>query len=167
MTTLTISSVLLVISFLGVAIGRMGELPESISAMVYDIPKRYQWTWSAWLVAVSALLFVPLTGACGGLGWLTEVCLLGTALMPLVKPDTRKWHYVLAHAAGVLSQVCVAVTCIDCLSVWMAFVFVMLSVYVQPDGKLAKAVEHKGAFVAEVIATVGVDLSLIIRAAMT
>lgn len=162
MNTLVILSLLLTASLVGVAIWRHKELPESISALVYDLPKKRQWVWSAWLVAVSALLFVPLTDACGGLGWLTEACLMGAALTPLVKQDTRKWHYVFGIAAGILSQVCVAVTCIDCLSVWMAFVFVMLSVYVQPDGKLAKAVEHKGAFVAEVIATVGVDLSLLI-----
>ena len=162
MVTMLTLSFLLVASFLGAAIWRAKSLPESISALVYDLPKKRQWVWSAWLVMVSALLFVPLTDACGGLGWATEVCLMGTALTPLVKPDARKWHYVLAYTVGILSQVCVAVTCIDCLSVWMAFVFVMLSVYVQPDGKLAKAVEHKEAFVAEFVATVGVDLSLII-----
>lgn len=162
MVTMLTLSFLLVVSFVGVAIWRAKSLPESISALVYDLPKNRLWVWSAWLVMVSALLFVPLTDACGGLGWVTEVCLMGAALTPLVKSDTRKWHYCFGIAAGVLSQVCVAVTCIDCLSVWMAFVFVMLSVYVQPDGKLAKAVEHKGTFVAEFVATVGVDLSLII-----
>lgn len=137
------------------------ELPESISATVYELPKAGQWMWTAWLAAVSALLFYPLVENAGGLGWLTEVCLFGTALTPLIKADTKKWHYAFAIAAGVLSQVCVAFICADWLFAWAAFVFVMGSVYVQPEGWLAKAVEHKGVFVAEVIYTVSLMGSMI------
>jgi len=163
MTAMIVCSFLLTASFVGVAIWKAKSLPESISALVYDLPKKRQWVWSAWLVAVSALLFVPLTDVCGGLGWLTEVALMGAALTPLVKHETRKWHKWLGIATGVLSQICVVMLCPDWLFAWSAFVFVMGSVYVQPEGNLAKAVIHKGVFVAEVVCTVSLMGSMIQR----
>ena len=151
MKILIIVSALLVIAYVGIAIWRKKELPESISATVYELPKAGQWLWSAWLAAVSALLFYPLVENVGGLGWLTVVCLFGTALTPLVKADTKKWHYAFAIAAGVLSQVCVAFICADWLFAWSIFIFLMGSVYVQPEGSIAKAVTHKGVFVATMV----------------
>ena len=142
------------VSYLGITILRDKELPESISALVYDLPKGRQWIWSAWLVTVGLLLFAPLTERCGWMGWLTEVCLLGSALTPLVNPDTRVWHKWLGIATGVLSQICVVTLCPDWLFAWAIFAFIMGSVYVQPEGRLAKAAEHKGVFVAEVVCTV-------------
>lgn len=154
MTVMTILSLLLVVSYLGITIWRHRELPETISDMVYWHPKKEQWVWSAWLVTVGLLLFAPLTERCGWMGWLTEVCLLGSALTPLMNPDTRVWHKWLGIATGILSQICVVMLCPDWLFAWAAFVFVMGSVYVQPEGNLAKAVIHKGVFVAEVVCTV-------------
>lgn len=123
MTILTISSFLLTILALGVAIGRMGELPESISAMVYDIPKRYQWTWSAWLLLVGGLTMIPMTDVLAekGLelfGFLTMAPLCFVAVMPLTNKDTVRTHYVLSILAVVMSQVCVAIVNPWCLALW-------------------------------------------------
>ena len=52
-------------------------------------------------------------------------------------------------------------TCPDWLFAWAVFVFVMGSVYVQPEGNLAKVVMHKGVVVAEVICTVRLMGSMI------
>lgn len=161
MRILVILSAVLVIAYVGIAIWKKKELPESISATVYELPKAGQWLWSAWLAAVTILLFYPLTDAVGGLGWLTVVCLLGAALTPLINADTKKWHYAFAIASGVLSQVCVLFICADWLFAWSIFIFLMGSVYVQPEGEIAKAVTHKGVFVAEVVCTVSLMGSMI------
>lgn len=161
-TSLAIA-LLLVVFYLGITIWRKKELPESISALVYDLPKKRQWVWSAWFAIVCALLFIPIVERLEWLGWLTEVCLLGCAVTPLIKPDTRKIHYALAYTAGALTQVDVAVMEPQWLGVWMLFVFLMGSVYVQPWGNLAKIVEHKGAFVAEVCCGVGLLGCLIVN----
>ena len=154
MTALTITDFLMATVYMAVAIWKRGELPETISDMVYWHPKNEQWVWSAWLVMVGLLLFALLTEKCGWMGWLTEVCLLGSALTPLMNPDTRVWHKWLGIATGIFSQICVVMLCPDWLFSWAVFAFIMGSVYVQPEGWLAKAVEHKGVFVAEVVCTV-------------
>ena len=154
-------SILVAVLFIGLMTLTRRELPESISDMVYWLPDRKQWIWSAWLCVVGALLFAPLTERCGWVGWLTEACLLGSALTPLVNVDTRKWHKWLGIATGVLSQVCVAMLCPDWLFAWAAFLFIMGSVYVQPEGGMAKTVEHKGVFVTEVICMLSLFGSLL------
>jgi len=158
---LTTASVFLVALFLSIYLVVRKELPDSISAVVYELPKGNEWMWSTWLAAVSLCLFVPLVETCGWLGWLTEVCLFGAALTPLVNKDTTKWHYRLAIAAGVLSQVCVAWLCADWLSAWMAFLFLWLSSYVQPDGWLGKEMKGKGVMIAEVVCYVSMIGSLL------
>lgn len=158
-----IISILLVVVFLWDYIMTTHELPESISATVYEMPKGGEWLWSVWLVGVSACLFVPLVESCGWLGWLTEVSLMGAALTPLVKRDTKKWHYGFGIAAGIFSQVCVAWLCADWLFTWSVFVFLMGSLYVQPQGWLAKAVEHKGVTVAECVCFIALIGSLLTR----
>lgn len=161
MRILVILSAVLVIAYVGIAIWKKKELPESISATVYELPRKKQWLWSDWLAAVSALLFYPLVENVGGFGWLTVVCLFGTALTPLVKADTKKWHYVFAIAAGVLSQVCVVMLDAMWLGVWMVFVFLFLSSYVQPEGWLGKAMKGKGVFLAQMACFISLIGSLL------
>lgn len=144
---------LLVASYVGTAVWRKGELPDSISAMVYDLPRRRQWTWSAWLCAVAILLFGPLVSATEFLGWLTLALLAGAALTPVVNPDTRLWHNVCGIAAGVMSQACVFVICRPWLLLWTAYALMVGHLYIRPDGWLARHTEHKGVCVAEVICT--------------
>ena len=150
---LIIASILLVVLFVGTAVWRKGELPDSISAMVYDLPRRKQWAWSAWLCMVAALLFEPLISATGFLGWLTLALLAGAALTPVVNPDTRLWHNVCGIAAGVMSQACVFVACRPWLLLWTAYILVAGHLYLRPEGWLARHTEHKGVCVAEIICT--------------
>lgn len=144
---------LLVASYVGPAVWRKGELPDSISAMVYDLPRRRQWTWSAWLCLVAVLLFEPLVSATEFLGWWTILFLAGAALTPVVRTDTRRWHYASGVMAGVMSQACVVMICPWWLALWLVFLFVLAQLYARPDGWLARHTEHKGVCVAEVICT--------------
>lgn len=154
-------AVLLVAVYVASYIAAHQKLPESLSATVYEMPKGYEWQWTAWLTAVAVCLFVPLVERYEWLGWLMEVSLIGAALTPLIKKDTLKWHYAMAIATGVISQVIVAINDISWLSVWMLFVFLFLSSYIQPDGWLGKAVKGKGVFIAQMACFVGLMGSLL------
>lgn len=98
-------------------------IPRSISAMVYDYPRRLQWLWSVWLIAVGGLLLVPIMEALGDglgfLGFLTFAFLTGTAVTPLVNPDTDGWHDIFGIAAGLASQCIVAALNPVWLSAWL------------------------------------------------
>ena len=153
-TVLLIISILLTASVTGAAIRRLGELPESISALVYVF--RHKWMWVVWMWAVSFLTLIPAISSLdrvgmGFLGFGTLVCLLFCAAMPIFMKDKKHVHDILGISGGILSQCCVLFIDPNWLFTWSAFVFVMGSVYVQPQGKLAKAVEHKGVFVAECV----------------
>lgn len=156
-----IITVLLVAVYLLDYIATKHEMPDSLSAMVYDLPSGYKWVWGLWLVSVALCLFVPLVERNEWLGWLMEVSLLGAALTPLIKKDTLKWHYVAAIATGIISQVIVVVNNINWLSVWMLFVFLFLSSYIQPDGWLGKAMKGKGMFLAQMTCFIGLAGALI------
>lgn len=162
-TILIIMAVLLVVVYLGYYITKKHELPESLSAMVYDLPSVCKWIWGAWLMGVAFCLFVPLVERNEWLGWLMEVSLFGAALTPLIKKDTLKWHYVAAIATGVISQVIVVVNDANWLSVWMLFVFLFLSSYVQPEGWLGRTMNGKEMFLCQMTCFVGLIGSLICR----
>ena len=156
MTALTITAFLVATVYMAVAIWKRGELPETISDMVYWHPKNRQWIWSAWLVTVALLLFAPLTEKCGWVGWLAEVCLLGSALTPLVCEDTRTWHKWLGVATGILSQVCVTIMCPWWLLLWFEFVTVASGAFLgfnDAKGEV-RVMNGKGVFVAECVCTV-------------
>lgn len=98
-----ILSVILLTLFLGFFIYKTKRLPESISALVYELPENKQWLWSAWLFTIGVCLFSPLVVYFGALGWWLEVCLLGTVLTPLINKDTRVWHYILGIVLCIVS----------------------------------------------------------------
>jgi len=160
-TILIIMAVLLVVVYLGFYIAKKKELPESLSATVYDMQSGYRWAWGAWLGGVALLLFMPLVERNEWLGWLMEVSLFGAALTPLIKKDTLKWHYIAAIATGVISQVIVVVNDADWLSVWMAFIFLYLSSYVQPEGWLGRTMKGKGMFLCQMTCFAGLIGSLL------
>ena len=151
MTLLLIISILLVALFVGAAIWKKKELPESISAMVYVF--RWKWLWSIWLVAVSVFTFAPVTELLDGkglgvFGFLPMVCLGFVAVWPLFDKEHVKWHYLLAILGGILSQVAVALLNPMALLLWVAIL---------PFVRSSKAV-----FVSEVICwatVVGVALT--------
>jgi len=87
------------------------SLPDSISAMVYLLPERggWRWLWTIWLVLVDVLTFAPVIEildrrGLGILGFLPMAMLGFVAVWPLFDIEHRKWHYILAIAAGILSQ---------------------------------------------------------------
>lgn len=156
MIVILIISVLLVVLYVGAAIWRFRALPDSISAMVYALPDGgWRWLWSAWLAMVGILTFAPVVEILDGrglgiLGFLPMAMLMFVAAWPIFDREHYRWHNILGIAAGVMTQVIVAIVSPAWLSVWMAFVFLTGSVYVQPDGGLAKAVSGKAVFLAEV-----------------
>lgn len=167
MTVLLIISILLVVSFVGTAIWKMKGLPESISAMVNIFEGAWKWLWSIWLMAVAICTFAPVIDVLDqkGLGifGFFPMGLLGfVAAMPIFDTDHKNVHDVLGIVAGFLSQVAVVIMCPLWLFAWSLFVFLMGSVYVQPKGWLARAVQGKWTFVAEVVCWMAV-----VGAAMT
>ena len=111
MTTITVLSILMVVSFTGAAIWRLRALPDSISAMVYALPDGgWRWLWSAWLTIVSILTFAPVVEILDGrglgiLGFLPMALLMFVAVWPIFDREHYKWHNILSTAAAVVSQV--------------------------------------------------------------
>lgn len=164
MTVLLVINILLVAVYVGATIWRIKALPESISAMVYELPRKWQWVWSAWLVAVAFTLMPVLLEALNGgvefLGFLTTIGLVGAAVTPLVQPETRKWHYIFAIGAGVLGQVCVAVLSPWWLLLWLIMLAVLYVLLNHPDSKAAKTLHGNGVFIAECICYVTLVCSI-------
>ena len=89
------------------------HIPKSISAMVYEYKKGFQWAWSVWIIAIGALLLVPMMEALDDrlcvFGFLTFMALCGTAVTPLVNRETSEWHDWFGVCAGVMSQCVVGI----------------------------------------------------------
>ena len=155
--TMIILSVLLAVLYVGAAIWALRGLPVSISSMVYVLPEgAARWLWSLWLIAVDVLTFAPLMDVLDGRGlavvaFIPMALLAFVAVMPIFMEEHKKAHDIMGVAAGVMSQVCVALICTDWLVVWALFVFLAGSVYVQPSGWLGKAINKKTVFVAEAV----------------
>lgn len=119
-----IASVLLVALYVGAAIWRKRKLPESISALVYDLSKPWQRVWSLWLALVTLFLSPSLTYVMPNV-WASLladamiVCLAMTAAMPLLPGYHNRAHYVCSIAAGVISQVLVWIVVPYWLWMWV------------------------------------------------
>jgi hypothetical protein len=103
---------LLAIAGVGVAIYKNKELPESMSAVVYDLPKRQQWLWTLWMWAIAVAVGIPLIDRMGGsmfqfLAFFTMVSMVFCGAIPIVRKERNTVHYGLAIVAGVTSQLCV------------------------------------------------------------
>lgn len=127
MLTLLTISVLLTVLYTGAVTWKRRKLPESISAMVFELPTRWRVVWSLWLALVTLFLYPALSGATtSSLGSLasgaTIVCLAMTAAMPLVPGNYNNAHYVTSIAAGIFSQVSVFFICPWCLLSWLAVI---------------------------------------------
>lgn len=112
MATLVLISILL--SALGIVLAtwKHRELPESISGLVYDLPKRQQWLWTLWMWAIAVAVGIPLIDSMNGsmfqfLAFFTMVSLVFCGALPLVTDGKNNVHYGLAIVAGVTSQLCV------------------------------------------------------------
>ena len=167
MMTMLIISAILAVLYTGTAIWRNRCLPDSISAMVYDLPKSGKYLWTVWLWTVTELICPPLFETIpedyGVLAHCFVTCMMFTGAMPLVKGEKNKAHNALGITAGIFSQICVAIIDAQWLGLWALFVFIMGSVFVQPEGELGKAVKGKGVFVAEAVCWLSVMGSLIFK----
>jgi len=153
----------------GYASWRQGELPRSVSAMVYMLPIGKKYVWSVWLLAVTALLtprlLESLPDAWSFLGFLTVVSMAFCALMPLTDNDTERWHDLLGVAAGVLSQVCVLFIQPWCLLVWT--LMAVLSLLVLTCDKpwftwLLTRLEGSGVLLLEILAAIALYIAILI-----
>ena len=83
-----IASILLVVLYTGATIWKKRGLPESISAMVFELPKGWQWVWGVWLWAVAFLTGIPAIEAMSesgteGIAFAMLACLVITGAIPL------------------------------------------------------------------------------------
>ena len=157
MIYLIIASVLLVVSYVGITIWGLKGLPDSISAMVYVLPRQGQWVWIVWMWVASLCVCIPLIGVMPDtlrfMGFITLACLMLCGAMPISSSTTnKKWHDWLGIAGGILSQVCVAFISPWWLTAWMLWPFLMGSTIIQPEGgDMRRLFKGKGVFVAEMI----------------
>lgn len=164
MNILLIISILLVVLFVGATIWIKKELPESISAMVYVLPKGgWRWLWSIWLWLVGVLTLAPAIEAldkqdCGFLPFLTMVSLVFVGAWPLFDTDHKKLHYTFGIIAAILSQVCVLALCPWWLLLWLVMAFLGIYAYFKPYPQWLKG---KGVFIAEGICYIGLVCAII------
>ena len=154
MTGLCLCSLGIMLGFIGYWIWRTKEVPDSVSSLIHYLEGK-GWIWSSWLVVVSVTLMIPLIENLGVntkfFGFLTALCLIGTAITPIIREDTYRLHVWFGRFAGLFSQVCVALLCPWWLLVWLLFVACMGSVLINA---LPKKLTGKGLFIIEVLCAV-------------
>lgn len=188
MTYLVLASTLLTVLFVGTVVWRRWRstdvsdgfserlneaLPDSISAMVYELTRGWQWLWIVWMWAVSLLTCIPLIEVLPDdvkvLGFATLACLTLCGAMPISdKAVCRRAHNVFGILGGVLSQVGVAILTPCWLLAWLAFVAVYgYDLLPSQNGRIypSRWYDGKGVFLAEMICTVIVCGSLLVRLA--
>lgn len=128
MTACVLLTVLLAVAGVAATAWHRGwELPESISGIVYELPRHYAFLWTLWMMTVAFSIAPPLIEALPDalrfVGFLTVLLLLFVAALPLVESATVEAHYAAAITAGILSQVCVVVICPWWLLAWPLWLY--------------------------------------------
>lgn len=162
MKTMILISVLVALAGVAGAIIKEKKLPESISGMVFTLKGNWKWLWTIWLWAVSFTIGIPTIDALPDnvkfLGFLMMAGLVFTGAVPLFEKNGRRMHYACAIAAGILSQVCVAMIEPWCLLVWLTFAgymgLLVWNVFYKKDYS-QHWYDYKGVFLAEVLCFVG------------
>lgn len=165
-TALLFISILLTSNFISYAVGRKGGLPDSISAIVFDM--KHPWLWSVWLWAVTITLAPSLLEAMPenwqALAFLTLAFLMFTGVLPLIDKEHRRWHYVCGFLAGLFSQACVWKICPWFLLLWIVMlVYIVAGIAASNDKKEDSPFDGKGVIIAELIAMVAVFGSVIVK----
>lgn len=166
MATILIIHILLAVLYTGIAIWRKKSLPHSISAIVYDFSRGWQWCWTVWLSLLAITIAPGLIEATPEpfkfLAFATCACLLFTAAVPLVRGTRNTAHAVLAYAAGILSQICVAIDSPFWLLAWAGFAtFIIWAVCGKKD--IPEWIQGKGTFIIETICWLTTIGSIIIH----
>lgn len=188
MTYLVLASILLAVLFVGTVIwrrwrdtdasasfsGRLNTaLPDSISALVYELPRPWQWLWIVWIWSVSLLACIPLIEVLPDdvkvLGFATIVCLMLCGAMPISDSHVnRRAHNVFGILGGILSQACVLLQCPLYLLAWLLFAAVCAcDALPSQNGRIypSRWYDGKGVLLAEMICAVTVFGSLLVRLA--
>lgn len=148
-------------------------LPDSISALVYDLPRRRQWLWIVWMWAVSLLTCIPLISAMPDdwriLAFATLACLMLCGAMPISDSHVnRRAHNVFGILGGILSQACMLLISPWWLLAWLLFAAVYgCDALPSQNGRIypSRWYDGKGVLLAEMICTVTVCGSLLVRLA--
>jgi hypothetical protein len=148
MTTLLLISVLITVLYVGTTIYIHKELPASVSHMVFNLPRNYQFLWTLFIWSVAFGTVPALLDAMEGsifqfVGFLFIASLAFIGAMPLIRNNPNTAHSVLAIVAGVLSQLCVLIISPYWLLLWFSLIYFLFA-------PLPKWLNGKGIFVLEV-----------------
>lgn len=148
-------------------------LPASLSGMVFGsggetaghtaVGRRALWT--AWIMTAAGLLAVPLMEAVSykWVAWLTLLCMLAVAVVPLMRSEKNTEHYVYGIAAGVMSQVCVALIEYEWLLVWLIWLPLLAGTMgaLNDSEEMPQVLDGYGVLAAEVMCAVSLYGSLL------
>ncbi len=113
MIVAVLTSLLMVVLYVGIAIIATRKIPESFSSMVFILPKCGQWIWTVWLILCALPVCIgfieKLPEYFKVFGFATMVCIGFTAVMPLYMKEQYKAHKMFAIGSGIFSQVCVSI----------------------------------------------------------
>ena len=145
-------SIIMAVLYVGAAIIIKREIPVSISSLVYILPEgRWRWLWTIWIWITGLLLIVPLIDALPDewkfLGFFTIASLMFCGAIPLFIEEYNTWHNILGVAAGILSQVCVAIINPWHLTLWILILSALL-------------MKSKTVFISEVICFISLVCSI-------
>ena len=162
-------SILLIVLYIGGYIWKHKELPNSISAMVYELKGSQRYLWQSWLAIVTIFIAPTLFEATKDnpfqfIAFLFLFCLLMVSGLPLIEKEKNKAHRIFAICSGVLSQVGVTMVCAWWLLVWLPMVLLVCGIYFKAfdlDDKLFPLIEGKGIFLAEYACTLSLIGSLV------
>ena len=162
-------SILLIVLYIGGYIWKHKELPNSISAMVYELEGSKRYIWQSWLAIVTIFIAPTLFEATKDnpfqfIAFLFLFCLLMVSGLPLIEKEKNKAHRIFAICSGVLSQVGVTMVCAWWLLVWLPMILLVCGIYFNAfgaDNRFFKAIEGKGIFLAELACTISLYGSLL------
>lgn len=155
MSTLLIISLLMAVAYIAAVIIKDKKLPDSISALVYALPSKWQWVWTLWLWAVNLLMCIPLIDVLPEiwkfLGFLTLACLGFVGAMPLINEDSKNMHWIFGISGCILSQICVWFIDYESLWIWIIFPILFLNNYIFPNNYITRVTKEKSVFIAELL----------------
>ena len=81
------------------------KIPDSISAMVYDMRHPALWTIMMWVVAMLGIVgMLPVNEQWAWVAFLACSCIIFVGAIPLIKEERNTLHNILGISAGVISQ---------------------------------------------------------------
>ena len=141
MTLIAISGIIALL-YIIINIITSKKVPESISAMVYNLPKDKQWIWILyiWTIAftIGPYIIESLDENFKVLGFLMIASLAFCGAMPLVEDSENIAHNVFGICAGILSQICVALINPMWLLVWIVMLILFIVHLIKPNKILSK-----------------------------